>query len=107
MTASAVSNVFSLGAAECKISMEGLSTSEALSYMKALRAQVRRSKKQVLSAAWNLNQSWIDDIDDEVTDYILPLLRFLFLLLFLLSNNLFSLIVSILKTYVVKKGYRF
>ncbi|XP_070203421.1 uncharacterized protein [Littorina saxatilis] len=64
-TSTAASYVFSLGAAECKFSMEGLSTSQALCYMKEIRSQVRRSKWQVLSAAWNLNQTWIDDINDE------------------------------------------
>lgn len=63
LTAAAASAAFFLGAAECKVSMEGLSTAQSMSYMKALRAQVQRSKKQFLSAAWNLNQVLHDDFD--------------------------------------------
>lgn len=64
ITAAAASAAFFMGAAECKIAMEGLSTSQAMRYMHALRTQVQRSRKQVLSAAWNLNQELIDDYED-------------------------------------------
>lgn len=63
LTAAAASAAFFLGAAECKVAMEGLSTSQALRYMRSLRAQVQRSKNQFLSAAWNLNQVLTDDFD--------------------------------------------
>lgn len=63
ITAAAASSAFFMGAAECKIAMEGLSTSQALRYMHALRAQVQRSRKQFLSAAWNLNQELLHDYE--------------------------------------------
>ncbi|KAK7116066.1 uncharacterized protein [Littorina saxatilis] len=63
LTAAAASAAFFLGAAECKVSMEGLTTAQALRYMQALRAQVMRCKNQFLSAAWNLNQILTDDFD--------------------------------------------
>ena len=66
LTAAAASAAFFLGAAECKVAMERLSTGQALRYMRALRAQVQRSKNQFLSAAWNLNQSLTDDFDRKV-----------------------------------------
>ena len=67
LTAAAASAAFFLGAAECKVSMERLSTTQALRYMKALSAQVQRSKNQFLSAAWNLNQTLTDDFDRKVS----------------------------------------
>ncbi|KAK3756242.1 hypothetical protein RRG08_035303 [Elysia crispata] len=45
--------------------MERLSTSQAMRYMCALRAQVQRSRMQYLSAAWNLNQQVTDDFEKE------------------------------------------
>lgn len=65
ITAAAASAAFFMGAAEVKIAMERLSTSEALKYMHALRAQVQRSRKQFLSAAWNLNQELVNDFEVE------------------------------------------
>lgn len=67
LTAAAASAAFFLGAAECKVSMERLSTTQALRYMRALRAQVQRSKNQFMSAAWNLNQTLQDDFDKKDT----------------------------------------
>lgn len=67
LTAAAASAAFFLGAAECKVSMERLSTTQALRYMRALRAQVQRSKNQFMSAAWNLNQALQDDFDKKDT----------------------------------------
>ncbi|KAL5005514.1 hypothetical protein ScPMuIL_018970 [Solemya velum] len=61
ITAAAATAAFQHGAAECKVAMEGLSTSQAVKYMHALRAQVQRKRKQFLSAAWNLNQVIVDD----------------------------------------------
>lgn len=63
ITAAAASSAFFMGAAEVKISMEGLSTSQAVRYMHSLRAQVQRSRVQYLSAAWNLNQEVTDDFE--------------------------------------------
>ena len=51
------------------MSMEGLSTSQALRYMRALRASVQRSKNQFLSAAWNLNKPLTDNYDCNVSCY--------------------------------------
>ena len=65
ITAAAASAAFSMGAAECKIAMEGLTTSQAVRYMLALRSQTQRSRKQLLSAAWNLNQTVIDDYEND------------------------------------------
>ncbi|KAH9488029.1 hypothetical protein Btru_066720 [Bulinus truncatus] len=65
ITAAAASAAFFMGAAEVKIAMERLSTSQALKYMHALRAQVQRSRKQFLSAAWNLNQELVNDFETE------------------------------------------
>ncbi|KAI8774574.1 uncharacterized protein LOC106051655 [Biomphalaria glabrata] len=65
ITAAAASAAFFMGAAEVKIAMERLSTSQALKYMRALRAQVQRSRKQFLSAAWNLNQELVNDYEVE------------------------------------------
>ncbi|XP_005091879.1 uncharacterized protein LOC101846193 [Aplysia californica] len=65
ITAAAASAAFFMGAAECKIAMERLTTSQAIRYMHALRAQVQHSRKQILSAAWNLNQTLTDDFEQE------------------------------------------
>ncbi|KAJ6496144.1 hypothetical protein C8R45DRAFT_1072436 [Mycena sanguinolenta] len=56
---------FNLGAAECKISMEGLTTSQMLRYMQML-GSVSRRRLQYLSAAFNINpanKSVTDDVD--------------------------------------------
>ncbi|GFO35696.1 pnrc100 replication protein h-like [Plakobranchus ocellatus] len=71
ITAAAASAAFFMGAAEVKISMEGLSTNQALRYMHALRAQVQRSRMQLLSAAWNLNQQITDDFEMGETPVLL------------------------------------
>ncbi|ESO92069.1 hypothetical protein LOTGIDRAFT_163073 [Lottia gigantea] len=66
MTSATASAAFGQGSAECKIAMEGLKTSEAVRYMRALRCQVLRNRlSQFLSAAWNLNQTVIDDYEKE------------------------------------------
>ncbi|XP_035824883.1 uncharacterized protein LOC101851258 [Aplysia californica] len=68
MTSSAASAAFYQGSAECKVSMEGLTTGQAVRYMRALRAQVNRDRyTQYLSAAWNLNQIVLDDHDRAAT----------------------------------------
>lgn len=65
ITAASATAAFNQGAAECKVSMEGLSTSQAVRYMLALRGQVIKKKRQSLSAAWNLNQVILDDYERE------------------------------------------
>lgn len=65
IAAAAVSAAFFMGAAECKIAMEGLTTSQAVRYMHALRAHVQRTRKQYLSAAWNLNQTLCSDYEEK------------------------------------------
>ncbi|ESO92068.1 hypothetical protein LOTGIDRAFT_163072 [Lottia gigantea] len=66
MTSATASAAFGQGSAECKIAMEGLKTSEAVRYMRALRCQVLRNRlSQFLSAACNLNQTVIDDYEKE------------------------------------------
>lgn len=71
ITAAAASAAFFMGAAEVKIAMERLSTSQAMRYMHALRAQVQRSRMQYLSAAWNLNQEVVDDFETDGSPVIL------------------------------------
>ncbi|XP_033750726.1 uncharacterized protein LOC117334967 [Pecten maximus] len=63
ITAASATAAFYQGAAECKVSMEGLSTAQAVQYMQALRGQIQRNRKQFLSAAWNLNQVITDDFE--------------------------------------------
>ncbi|ESO92066.1 hypothetical protein LOTGIDRAFT_233318 [Lottia gigantea] len=66
MTSATASAAFGQGGAECKVAMEGLKTSEAVRYMRALRCHVHRNRlSQFLSAAWNLNQTVIDDYEKE------------------------------------------
>lgn len=68
LTSASASAVFYQGGAECKVAMEGLTTSQAVRYMRALREHVHRNKhRQLLSAAWNLNQTVIDDYEQDVT----------------------------------------
>ena len=48
--------------------MDGLTASEQIAYMRALSGHVLRNHKQILSAAYNLNSPFIDDLatpDDE------------------------------------------
>ena len=71
ITAAAASSAFFMGAAEVKIAMERLTTSQAMRYMNALRVQVQRSRTQYLSAAWNLNQQIVDDFQMEDLPQIL------------------------------------
>ncbi|KAI0350304.1 hypothetical protein OH77DRAFT_1088113 [Trametes cingulata] len=56
---------FDLGAAECKISMDGLATSQMLKYMQAL-ATAPRTRLQYLSAAFNINPAGGSVTDDAV-----------------------------------------
>ena len=63
ITSATATAAFFQGAAECKIAMEGLTTSQAVRFMQALRGQVQRKRHQFLSAAWNLNQCIVDDYD--------------------------------------------
>lgn len=58
----AVSELFSSGLAECKIAIEGMTSTQAIEYMKCLKGIVRRDKHtQILSAAFNLNTPIVDD----------------------------------------------
>jgi hypothetical protein len=60
--AAACSELFAQGLTECKIAIEGMTTTQAVHYMRALRAAIRRDpSRQVLSAAFNLNTSLVDD----------------------------------------------
>ncbi|XP_050405074.2 uncharacterized protein LOC126820931 [Patella vulgata] len=66
MTSATASAAFARGGAECKVAMEGLTTSEAVRYMRALRCHVHRNRfSQFMSAAWNLNQTITDDFEKE------------------------------------------
>ncbi len=58
----AVSELFSSGLAECKIAIEGMTTTQAIQYMQCLKGIVRRNKHtQILSAAFNINTPIVDD----------------------------------------------
>jgi hypothetical protein len=60
--AAACSELFSDGLSECKIAIEGVTTTQAIRFMRALSAAVRRDRfTQVLSAAFNLNTPLTDD----------------------------------------------
>lgn len=61
-TAAAASAAFQLGAAECKVAMDGLSAREMVRYMRALAAHAMRSHRQYFSAAFNLNGPLVDDL---------------------------------------------
>lgn len=63
--ASCINNAFSMGAAECKLSMDGMTTYECVRYMRALKGEVIKNPYQILSAAWNLNGALTDDINLE------------------------------------------
>ena len=60
-TSAACSQAFSLGAAECKIAMDDLSTSQMVAYLKALSGHVIRDVHQYLSCAFNLNWPIVQD----------------------------------------------
>jgi uncharacterized protein (UPF0264 family) len=60
----AVTGVFYLGAAECKIAMDGLTTNQMVQYMRALAGNALRNPRQYLSAAFNLNRDFNDDLKD-------------------------------------------
>lgn len=57
------SHVFSVGAAECKLSMDSLSTYECIKHMRAIMAESIKNPYQILSAAWNLNNKFVDDFN--------------------------------------------
>jgi hypothetical protein len=65
MVKASLNKFFDLGAAECKISMDGLTTSQMLKYMEAL-ATVPRKRLQYLSAAFNINPATASITDDAV-----------------------------------------
>ncbi|KAH8918558.1 hypothetical protein BT69DRAFT_1338064 [Atractiella rhizophila] len=72
LTSAACSAAFQLGAAETKVAMDGLSASEAVAYMRALSGHVLRHHKQILSAAFNLNSPFIDDLAEPNADGEFP-----------------------------------
>jgi hypothetical protein len=60
----ACSGLFSLGVAECKIGLDGLTSSQAIKTMKSLVGNVIRDRtRQRLSAAFNINTPLADDRD--------------------------------------------
>ncbi|KAL1914511.1 uncharacterized protein VTP21DRAFT_8225 [Calcarisporiella thermophila] len=61
-TSAAATSAFQLGAAECKVAMDGLTTSQMVRYMKGLSGHTLRNCKQYLSAAFNLNTPLVDDL---------------------------------------------
>ncbi len=68
LTSAACSAAFQLGSAETKVAMDGLTASEQVAYMRALSGHVLRSHKQILSAAYNLNSAFIDDLAEPDTE---------------------------------------
>lgn len=62
-TSAAASAAFALGAAECKVAMDGLTTGQMVQYMQGLAGHVlRKPGRQYLSAAFNLNHPIMDDL---------------------------------------------
>jgi hypothetical protein len=61
----ALNKFFDLGSAECKISMDGLTTTQMLKYMQAL-ATVPRTCLQYLSAAFNIHPDSESIVDDTI-----------------------------------------
>ncbi|KAJ3032500.1 hypothetical protein HDV00_007438 [Rhizophlyctis rosea] len=62
-TGAAASAAFSMGSAECKVAMDGLTTSQMVKYMRGLAGNtLRASGRQFLSCAWNLNTTIVDDL---------------------------------------------
>jgi hypothetical protein len=60
--ASACSEMFGLGLAECKIAIEGMTATEAIKFMQCISGAVRRDRHiQCLSAAFNINTAVFDD----------------------------------------------
>ena len=61
-TAAAVSQMFALGLCECKIAIEGMTSTEAIHFMQCISGAVKRNPhRQILSAAFNLNTPILDD----------------------------------------------
>jgi len=64
-TAAAMSAAFAHGGAECKVVMEGPTTSQMLQYMRHLSLQVIRNRaRQYMSAAFPLNTPLVDDREE-------------------------------------------
>jgi len=60
--AAACSAILMEGLTECKLAIEGMTATEAIDFMRAITAAVRRDRPtQVLSAAFNLNNPIVDD----------------------------------------------
>lgn len=71
-TSAACSQAFSLGAAECKIAMDELSTSQMIAYLTALSGHTLREPHQYLSCAFNLNWPIVDDLRQDAHGNVLP-----------------------------------
>ncbi|ESO92065.1 hypothetical protein LOTGIDRAFT_163069 [Lottia gigantea] len=66
MTSATTSAAFYQGAAECAVTMDGLTTSQAVRYMQELHRQIHRDPfSQYLSASWKINQSLVDDFEKD------------------------------------------
>ncbi len=74
MTASACTAMFANGVADCKIGIERMKASEAVTFMRAVAGNVVRDQtRQYLSAAFNINLPQVDDrgeMQKTVTDRI-------------------------------------
>lgn len=71
-TSAACSQAFALGAAECKIAMDDLSTSQMMAYLTALSGHTIRKPHQYLSCAFNLNLPLVDDMRRDANGDVLP-----------------------------------
>ncbi|KAF8997404.1 hypothetical protein BDQ17DRAFT_857894 [Cyathus striatus] len=61
-TSAAATGAYQLGAAECKVAMDGLKTSQMVAYMRGLAGHALRNHRQYFSAAFNLNHPIVDDL---------------------------------------------
>lgn len=75
LTSAACSAAFQLGAAETKVAMDGLTAAEAVAYMRALSGHALRNHKQVLSAAFNLNAPFVDDLAEPDAEGNFPIVK--------------------------------
>jgi len=74
--AAACTGFFSLGVAECKIGLDGLTAQQAIETMRALSGNVIRDRfRQRLSAAFNINTPMVDDRDPNRTQNVTDRLK--------------------------------
>jgi hypothetical protein len=70
MTASACTAMYRNGVADCKISMERMTASEAINFMRAVVGNVLRDRdRQFLSAAFRINYPFVDDRPETVAKH--------------------------------------